>query len=510
MHRVLLIDEILRAIFVQVGDENEIKNTSRRAFARLATVCHAWKDPALDFLWARLPSTDPLVALLPTAKYHDGAYAFVAEPSPEDLATLGSYASRVRSIHHNGQPSSKFLSHNLAHITIHGGLLFPALTTLSLHMADPARRALAPTLYLSTRLRSLSLDVGFVRRGAHPGESLCAFVDGLTYVAEHLERLTVRGRAGERILDAVTSMSGLRSLSLCVGGDLSPRALAALSNFARLQELRIQLDGMDADALREALATPVARFASLEFLNVRGAPEVLETLFDSFPESSRLHTVRIESDLKPRSVDNWTPVLDHLACKARYTLHDLTLEVLTAFCEVPDLATPPKLHFTVSTLAPLAAVTDLRSFKLDASVPPDLNDANIAQLARWWPRIEQLVLWTCPSDAFDYPTYFTMQPRATPASLRVLADACPALRTVALPMDIAAVPASPAADGQSTPHATLERITIGCVKKGADTDAQGFAACLHACFSRLESIEIECGDDEPWAALQEAYAALQT
>ena len=208
---------------------------------------------------------------------------------------------------------------------------------------------------------------------------------------------------------------------------------------------------------------------------------------------------------------SWIPALEHLATKASYTLEELAIQSLTSFCEVLDPTVPPRLHFTVTTLAPLARATRLRRFFLDASVPADMNDADFAALARWWPCIEHLGLWTRPVDAFDYPTYFTMQPRATPASLRAFSEVCGRLRSLSVPMDISAVPRpaqapTPAVNGNQQ---VLESITIGCAKKGPDVDPSELAACLYSAFPRVKRIEFDCGEETAWPDVADAYARLQ-
>jgi hypothetical protein len=64
MHPVLLLDEILR-IILDHTDRDLDRLPALKTFYHLATVCRAWKDPALDYLWASLASVDPLLALLP-------------------------------------------------------------------------------------------------------------------------------------------------------------------------------------------------------------------------------------------------------------------------------------------------------------------------------------------------------------------------------------------------------------------------------------------------------------
>jgi hypothetical protein len=64
MHPVLLLDEVLRMILDHI-DRDSNRLPALKTFYHLATVCRAWKDPALDYLWASLVSVDPLLALLP-------------------------------------------------------------------------------------------------------------------------------------------------------------------------------------------------------------------------------------------------------------------------------------------------------------------------------------------------------------------------------------------------------------------------------------------------------------
>ncbi len=63
MHAALLIDEILQLVFNFCADLPKIE--LKWTFAQLARCCKAWKDPALDRLWARMMGVEPLLALLP-------------------------------------------------------------------------------------------------------------------------------------------------------------------------------------------------------------------------------------------------------------------------------------------------------------------------------------------------------------------------------------------------------------------------------------------------------------
>jgi hypothetical protein len=66
MHPALLVDEILQLIFeINLDDE-------KSSLCRAARCCKAWKDPALDRIWRRLPSAVPLLSLLPGCSVEKG------------------------------------------------------------------------------------------------------------------------------------------------------------------------------------------------------------------------------------------------------------------------------------------------------------------------------------------------------------------------------------------------------------------------------------------------------
>jgi hypothetical protein len=69
MHRVLLIDEILRAIFGFFAYDSD-----HTTLFQALRCCRAWKDPACDRLWRRLSGVAPLFALIPNLALRNGNY----------------------------------------------------------------------------------------------------------------------------------------------------------------------------------------------------------------------------------------------------------------------------------------------------------------------------------------------------------------------------------------------------------------------------------------------------
>ena len=389
---------------------------------------------------------------------------------------------------------------------------------MCLVLKDPTRQKFPFNLYLSPSLQSVSVDVGFRSSkemlGLH--EALHVYLDAVARISTNLQHLRLRGQLSDQVVNSVTSMRELRSLSVCGDSELMPRTLASIACFPKLEDLRLQLDCPNIAYLADSLGSDgsnTSSFSALQSLRIRVSPPAAEVLFAHLP-GGKLRTVHLESDLKPRSVDAWTPALAILAERTHSTLTDLTLEALTSFCEAfDDHALPPKLHFTLAALAPLARIAHLRRFTLDSSLPPDLGNADLATLASWWPEIEELALWSRPFDAFDFPAYFTTTTtttRATPASFAVLAARCPRLRQLSLPVDLAALPL-PAHPPLAVPSQTaLARLTIGCARTGAKTiDPAGLAECLYRAFPALEEVEFDCGDAETsWTDVLECYYDL--
>jgi hypothetical protein len=68
MHQALFIDEIIRNIFDFCDEQGYA------ILGQLARCCRAWKDPALDNLWSRLPWAVPLLHLIPGILEKDGIF----------------------------------------------------------------------------------------------------------------------------------------------------------------------------------------------------------------------------------------------------------------------------------------------------------------------------------------------------------------------------------------------------------------------------------------------------
>jgi hypothetical protein len=70
--------ELLGIIFRHFGSASK---SERRTLLAMATLCRAFRRPALDRLWADLPSFIPLLLLLPQLDEHGGELVSLVSPS---------------------------------------------------------------------------------------------------------------------------------------------------------------------------------------------------------------------------------------------------------------------------------------------------------------------------------------------------------------------------------------------------------------------------------------------
>ncbi|KAG1889138.1 hypothetical protein F4604DRAFT_1914979 [Suillus subluteus] len=125
------IPEVVQLIFEYVynPDRKIEDNEGRITVAGLARTCQAFRDPALDVLWAQLHSLDPLVLCSGGRRVNDNSQAVWERPLYDaDWRILASYAKRVHilTVSHQSDISTM---HLLNCFTLPGALL-PSLAVL--------------------------------------------------------------------------------------------------------------------------------------------------------------------------------------------------------------------------------------------------------------------------------------------------------------------------------------------------------------------------------------------
>jgi hypothetical protein len=395
-------------------------------------------------------------------------------------------------------------------------------------------------LSLSPSLRQLDLDFGFKKRGRDAN----GYIESLLRVATSIERVRLRGLADQRLNNAISQVSNLRSLSLRTGASLTAETLIAISAFPCLSELEIEAGHITVDGLTEAWSLPASespayssltsiigsnivrdlaspredtaaswRFQSLKKLHICAQAPFLELLLKTIPPAS-LHTLRIEATTPAGSSPvSWSSIFDLITLNASQTLHDLTIEQHLDNIDL-DLDTIPATstgstqnthsstqnnRLTFDIIRPLAALRHLRSLTIDMTYIPNLCDQDTEALATWWPDLVHLDLGSLHSSEC-HP--LTDSPRATLACLRAFAP-MPMLQTLILPLDLSMVPSLSPTVGLST----LSRATLS--SPAPPPDPAALAVYLHGAFPRLTKVDGTDRHEAEWGQVQTLLCGLQ-
>lgn len=266
-------------------------------------------------------------------------------------------------------------------------------------------------------------------------------------------------------------MRSLCVLSLTTGTSLTADTFAAIAAFPLLSELEIHAGHIDAEELADAMvvrSTPL--FPSLQKLHVRAHAQLVEFLLQIM-SSKDFRYLNIEAEQPTQAPSSWSSALSLIPVKASNTLlefrmehhTDIDIDVDSNFNSSPAHANSsiPNGRFTITNIRPLAQLPHLRRFVLDTVFPPDLCDADIEEIAKWWPHVEHFDLGGLLShvDCFGRPWKL----RATINCLEFLARGCPRLDTLIINLDVTCTNETnnKAAQIPPLPQHPLRRLTVG-------------------------------------------------
>ncbi|KAH9913982.1 uncharacterized protein BXZ73DRAFT_81784 [Epithele typhae] len=322
MYLALLIDEILQLVFDFCGDIPSPE--PGWTYSQLARTCKAWKEPALDRLWARLGSIEPLLAL--------------QKDDTMNSLVLHAYTSRVKSI---------TLRHAIPKTIKTPYPLFelPRLESVTL-LSDGC---MAPQAWaVSSRLKHVHINTGYSRSqqelldrsNAAAKLLLCAGNE-----APCLESLYIRGRMTDTLNSVVTGLTQLRSLNIKGNCFIEPDTLAAIATFPALESLSVYANRVNASAFEDAVPAGVECFPSLKRLAIRA----------SGPSSPLFSLASPMAGLP----------------EAATSLRELVIDDLTDISELDATHASPR-WYTVDLLAPLARLKALEriSFLSRTSATP--------------------------------------------------------------------------------------------------------------------------------------------
>jgi hypothetical protein len=303
---------------------------------------------------------------------------------------------------------------------------------------------------LSRDLRHLTLDLGFnkARTDANGWSNDAVAAEYLEAVAQitSLQHLDLRGMAlGDyRISRALTSMKSLRVLSLTTGKSLSPNTLAAITDFPCLNELEVHAGHIDANELPDSMTTrETPLFPALKVLQIRAQAPLVALLFQKMPINN-LKCLIIEAEQPAQAPSTWKLALCLIPAIATDSLRELAIEhhidsIIETDLDLNNMTSLSNLpgfrnDFTIAALRPLAKLPHLQRFILDSNVTPDLCDADIEEVAKWWPDIEHLDLGGLLSSI-----HCLQHPRKSQLSLKcleTLSRLCHRLQSLIVNLDI--------------------------------------------------------------------------
>ncbi|KAF5387314.1 hypothetical protein D9757_005710 [Collybiopsis confluens] len=507
MHEVLLIDELLEVVLGFCTDSATL--------SRIARTCQAWKEPALDRVWARLDSFLPLLRLIPGLFTVNGVY-LLESPIEPGFRRLRHYASRVRTI---ASRQNIRIHPSLLSLLLQDSYIAPIFYRLSsVQLSLTNCHAICPLLSLSPELKKVDLDLGFkTKKDKAVNKSALQFISTVGRLSAGFTSLSLRGTASSSVLKAVTSLPHLNFLYLRNGVTFTADTLAAIATFPSLKELKIQISHLHPESLRFPAS---ACFPSLQLLDIRGRTTYVEKLLLHM-QSDCLVSLRVEVEHLWQTDDTWDGLFNAIRHKTRTTLQELTIEhIMDAddlFLEDGSIRSPDTLSeaTTIDNIIPptnpsalllfdhlysLSNHNSLHRLLLETTPPIIIQDQDLEKMVQWWPNLEHL----------DLGTLLTEQrwaPKTTPAALFTISRGFSALRSLVMPVNISGLTHDTAIrvlqtfpDASSLHHITLTALT---------PPNQSMAHLLYRLFPSLRDIHGTRGHEEAWTRVQDGFHLLR-
>lgn len=388
--------------------------------------------------------------------------------------------------------------------------ILPSLTKVQISV--PGWDSLTTMLSLSSKLRQLTLDLGFnkARTDAKGWSNDAVAAKYLKQVASvaSIQQLELRGLAlgSHGINSALISMTSLRVLCLTTGNSLSAETFAAIAAFPCLGELEVHAGHLDADELADLMQSHEAQlFPALQKLRIRAQAPLLRLVLQIMP-TDHLKSLFVEAEQPVQPPSSWASALALIPVRASDTLRELTIEhhididVQETDSHLTDTAAhsdslTSDTQFTLASLRPLAKLPYLRRFILDTTLPPDLCDVDVDEITRWWPIIESLDLGglMAPVDCHER----IWKPRATLRCLDSFANHCPQLASLVINIDTDTE--NFARNGSKTLQSCLHNLTLGT---SSAPEPLLLAQYLCQMFPALLEVDGVAAHEEEWRAVQ--------
>ncbi|KII93136.1 hypothetical protein PLICRDRAFT_49209 [Plicaturopsis crispa FD-325 SS-3] len=494
MHRCLTTLDILFIIF-------EYQDIENYDLACLATTCRTFSGPALDILWREQKELPVLLKsmssdLWGTLQLDDGSTRLELQRpiTDDDWQRFKFYADRMRTLQLfsslEGDIDSWDSSALLA--SAPGLPVLRNIKTLEVEVRAPDGVLLCLRLLSGRSIVSLRLFLG-LSSGADEGAPFSEMGGSCLHKIQ-AECPNVRALFCDRytIPWPTTINRNWPDLESFVSGLLSAEALLDLSTFRSLSMLQFEWDGCEEEeeTLSEDVHTqdrfPVLRSLHLGLIGyttIRSALPILD-----LAKWSRLEELDIACypALPPLYVPDWAPLTQMLRSTCSHTvLKSITLRDDACFPSTQ----PGPILLEMRVLEPLLSFGRLLELSCRTFHVFHLGDADVAKMARAWPSLRKLHLYT------DYSRPYRMIPiksKITVHGLASLVCGCPDLQDLSIVIDATTATAS-STDGLMS-SAANHKVTYLDLQNSTISDPTAVAAIFSVILPSLRDIRYLNGD----------------
>ncbi|TFY51924.1 hypothetical protein EVJ58_g10306 [Rhodofomes roseus] len=499
MHHVLTIPELVRVIVDEAGYGLLCPNAP--TLVALALTCRGFFEPALDVLWSKQYRLDNLVKCLPEAIWlipsGSPKTLTLSEPTrpttQQDWDRFDFYAKRIRAL----ELDSLFL-HKTGTRTLSKSLFrwlfssrpsyhpLPTLTSLIWHGAESSEIRDYAHLLFGRQLSRLSIDTcSFMDSNSQTSE-----VPALLHLPERspdIQELRLTTRRGFSVQPITgkffASLKRLKFLTMESTMTEIPDILIGLSTLQNLTTVSLELSGRhrvgtsqkDEDRTGSGVVFRTLTKLTLRTATMSDANDILKTC-----RCPQLQLINVHGGTA-QSAD--LEALNTMIRLINKHCVPTVLEAIEISAGEADEGTQVVQHITAASLRPLYDFHRLRSLHVisGADMYIILDDDSIEEMARSWPRIESLALWS------DAATPWTTQTAMTLEGLVHLARYCPSLETLQIDVNTTGTTVSPLAKPGGGHYNRVLRELLA-PRSHASGEPAYIAAFLYAIFPNLECI----------------------
>ncbi|RDB17392.1 hypothetical protein Hypma_001681 [Hypsizygus marmoreus] len=478
----------------------------------LARTCRLFYEPALTCLWSELSSIAPLVKCLPADAWEEvennnmKTLQLTRPIVGSDIHRMQFHARLVKVFRFDSYTKPQVLYNTFAglgEILMKERVLFlPNIDELSwLVLSDRDLTLLG--LFLARNVRKLSILIS--GQSARLQAALIDALELLKYCRRirwfEIGALPIYDLAPVQIISrTVCGLTDLHTLSL---SSLSSEAFTHVASLPHLQNLTLTDVGTISQFMLPV--PPTVPFSALQqaiFLKCHSA-DIGTALFHAVSHSP-LVQLNVHIDCRPKGELEQCllkiPYTHHAAHKSLETLH-LVSTISTMGVEFPtdmfttdadtvdaDISVMDINIFTMDTLRPLFVFINLQSLALQLSTGFDVNDVEVEEIGRAWPRLVELTLWLPKSQAHD-------RPHVTLKGVVALSQLCPNLKYLRIAFD--ASPDAVSAAGSFLEQGVVNNTLFMLHNPSAWPigDAEQISSVLNVMFPELYLVT---GESEVW------------